>query len=180
MRGFVGLGGNRGARLAHLERGIRACRAAGWALNAVSSVWESPPAEGAAGGPFLNAVAEFDGPPTPEAWLATLQAAERAEGRRRIAPGESRTLDLDLLWIDGVERSSPELTVPHPRARMRPFVVFPWAEIAPELRPFRENGSLAECARNLRRAGGGALRRFELRLDALRPHAVAPAGKPPL
>ena len=59
---------------------------------------------------------------------------EGQAGRERTIPWGPRTLDLDLLWCDGVTCAAPELTLPHPRLLERQFVLAPLAEIAPDLR----------------------------------------------
>jgi 2-amino-4-hydroxy-6-hydroxymethyldihydropteridine diphosphokinase len=71
---------------------------------------------------------------TPESLLAKLQALEKESGRRpkRIL-NEPRPLDLDLIAFGGKTRTSQELTLPHPRAHQRRFVLQPLSEIAPDL-----------------------------------------------
>ena len=59
--------------------------------------------------------------------------AETAAGRVRAERWGPRTLDVDLLWIDGVTVDQPDLVVPHPRMWERAFVVVPLAELAPDL-----------------------------------------------
>jgi len=71
---------------------------------------------------------------TPESLLVKLQALEREFGRvpKRVR-NEPRSLDLDIVAFGTETRSSPELTLPHPRAHRREFVLGPLSEIAPEL-----------------------------------------------
>ena len=102
-----------------------------------SSLWRSPPVDCPPGSPdFINAVVAFTPLPhfTPETLLAELQALEREFGRRpKLVLNEARSLDLDLIaWGDEV-RNTPTLTLPHPRARLRRFVLLPLSELAPEL-----------------------------------------------
>jgi 2-amino-4-hydroxy-6-hydroxymethyldihydropteridine diphosphokinase len=61
-----------------------------------------------------------------------LMEVEAAFGRRRGRPNDARTLDLDLIAIDGIVRSSPDPVLPHPRAHLRAFVLAPLAEVAPD------------------------------------------------
>jgi 2-amino-4-hydroxy-6-hydroxymethyldihydropteridine diphosphokinase len=86
--------------------------------------------------PFLNAVAVFAprADETPESLLTKLQALEKQFGRApKKVHNEPRALDLDLIAFGGELRSTPALTLPHPRARQRPFVLEPLREIAPDL-----------------------------------------------
>lgn len=102
-----------------------------------SSCWRTVPVDCPPGSPFfLNAAAGFVPLPgeTPESLLAKLQALEREFGRRpKQVLNEPRPLDLDLIAFGTETRSSPELTIPHPRAHMREFVLGPLNEIAPEV-----------------------------------------------
>ncbi len=86
---------------------------------------------------FVNAVAGLwpHTGETPESLLAKLQALEREFGRRpRRVLNEPRPLDLDLIAFGEEQRATPELILPHPRARQRRFVLAPLAEIAPDWR----------------------------------------------
>ncbi len=102
-----------------------------------SSLWETAPVDCPPGTPrFVNAVVGIIVRPgeTPESFLAKLQQIELEFGRLRTGvPNEPRTLDLDLIAFGAEMRSTPELTIPHPRAHKRRFVLEPLAEIAPEL-----------------------------------------------
>ncbi len=137
LRAFLGLGSNLGDRWAHLRRAVDQLRAGGRApVVAVSRVYESSPV----GGPedqshFLNLVVELAlGPePDPHLLLRECHRLEAAAGRVRNVRWGPRTLDVDVLWIDGVVLDEPELTVPHPRWRERRFVMAPLAELAPDL-----------------------------------------------
>lgn len=104
-----------------------------------SSIWRSAPVDCPPHSPdFLNAAAAFHPLPgtTPESLLDQLQTWERLLGRqpKRIL-NEPRPLDLDLIAFGNQTRSSPHLTLPHPRAHLRRFVLEPLAEIAPLLTP---------------------------------------------
>ena len=104
-----------------------------------SSLWETAPVDCPPGAPpFLNAVVAFiaRGDATPERLLATLQAWEREFGRwPKQVLNEPRPLDLDLISFGPELRTAPELTLPHPRACLRRFVLAPLAEIAPDYVP---------------------------------------------
>ncbi len=102
-----------------------------------SSLWTSTPVDCPPGSPlFINAAAAISPPPdeTPETLLNKLQAIEKEFGRTaKKVLNEPRPLDLDLIaWGDRVIES-PALTLPHPRAHLRRFVLQPMAEIVPEL-----------------------------------------------
>lgn len=71
---------------------------------------------------------------TPESLLAKLQALELEFGRQpKLRINEARLLDLDLIAFASEMRSTPPLTLPHPRAHLRRFVLEPLHELAPEL-----------------------------------------------
>lgn len=82
---------------------------------------------------FINAAAEVSTTLEPLALLRALLALETAHGRERPFPNAPRVIDLDLLLYDDLELHDPELTLPHPRLHERGFVLFPLADIAPEL-----------------------------------------------
>ena len=136
-RAFVALGGNLGDRGAHLAAARAALDATdGVELVAASSEHETDPVGGPGGqGPFLNAVVELSVELGPRALLERLLAIEAARGRDRAREERwgPRTLDLDLLWMEGVDLREPDLVVPHPRLTSRAFVLAPLAELAPEL-----------------------------------------------
>ena len=102
-----------------------------------SSLWQSTPVDCPPGSPpFVNAAVAFEpaADETPESLLAKLQALEKEFGRRpKQALNEPRPLDLDLIVFGSEVRSTPQLTLPHPRAHLRRFVLEPLNEIAPAL-----------------------------------------------
>ncbi len=131
-RAFVALGSNLGDRAFELHRAVAALDE----LTATSSVYETDPVGGPTGqGPYLNMVVELETTRTPRQLLATCRALERTAERRRQMRWGPRTLDADLLWIDGVSVHERDLEVPHPRLFERPFVLAPLAELAPDLVP---------------------------------------------
>jgi 2-amino-4-hydroxy-6-hydroxymethyldihydropteridine diphosphokinase len=101
-----------------------------------SSLWRSAPVDCPPGSPwFVNAVVLLKPHPgeTPESLLEKLQALEREFGRRpKQVLNEARPLDLDLIAFGTVQRATERLTLPHPRAAARRFVLAPLAEIAPD------------------------------------------------
>jgi 2-amino-4-hydroxy-6-hydroxymethyldihydropteridine diphosphokinase len=69
---------------------------------------------------------------TPESLLASLQAIETQFARRRAEPNAARTLDLDLIDMDGLVRGTPDPVLPHPRTHLRAFVLLPLLDVAPD------------------------------------------------
>jgi len=100
-----------------------------------SSLYRSAPVGYDAQPDFINAVVQLETGLAAERLLAELQALEARHGRARSFRNAPRTLDLDLLLFGDARRSSPELTLPHPRMHERAFVLRPLLEIAPQL-PF--------------------------------------------
>lgn len=102
-----------------------------------SSLWQTTPVDCPPGSPkFLNAVIGFipRKDETPESLLVRLQALEKEFGRQpKQVLNEARALDLDLIAFGVETRSSAALTLPHPRAHERRFVLQPLSEIAPDL-----------------------------------------------
>ncbi len=148
-RAFLGLGTNLGNREAHLSEAIGTLRAAG-DLVAVSGLYETEPVGGPEQGAFLNLVVELDTSDSPEELLQRCRALEEAANRVRTVRWGPRTLDVDVLWMEGVTRESEELTVPHPRMFERRFVLEPLAELAPEL---VNDEVLAACLGTVERIG---------------------------
>ncbi len=136
-RAFLGLGSNLGDRWAHLRRAVDQLRGGGGVpVTAVSPVYETDPVGGPEGqGPYLNIVVELAVPARldPYLLLTECRRLEASAGRVRTVRWGPRTLDADVLWIDGVTLDDPELTVPHPRLWERRFVVAPLADLAPDL-----------------------------------------------
>jgi 2-amino-4-hydroxy-6-hydroxymethyldihydropteridine diphosphokinase len=101
-----------------------------------SSLWRSDPVDCPPGSPrFINAVVGLVPRPgeTPESLLKALQAMEKEFGRQpKLLLNEPRPLDLDLIAFGPATRHTEPLTLPHPRAHLRRFVLEPLAEIAPE------------------------------------------------
>ncbi|MBO4208411.1 2-amino-4-hydroxy-6-hydroxymethyldihydropteridine diphosphokinase [Micromonospora echinofusca] len=135
-RAVLAIGSNLGDRIGHLRSAADALRDS---ILVASGVYETPPWGDTDQPPYLNA-ALLVGDPTagPRDWLDRARAAEAAAGRtrdpeRRFGP---RTLDVDVIavWTDDGEpvlHDDPELTLPHPRAHLRAFVLRPWIDIQP-------------------------------------------------
>jgi 2-amino-4-hydroxy-6-hydroxymethyldihydropteridine diphosphokinase len=128
----LSVGSNVGDRLGHLQSAVDAFRR--WLL-AVSPVYQTPPWGPVAQDDYLNIVmlARDDGA-GPRDWLARARAAEDGAGRTRELRWGPRTLDVDVVAVDDVSSDDPELTLPHPRAAQRAFVLVPWLAVDPDAR----------------------------------------------
>lgn len=128
----LALGSNIGDRLANLQAGAdHLASAPGLRLSAVSAVFETTPVGGPAQPDYLNAVLLADSDLPARSILDHCQAAERALGRVRKERWGPRTLDVDLIACDDEVSSDPVLTLPHPRAHERAFVLAPWLDVDP-------------------------------------------------
>jgi 2-amino-4-hydroxy-6-hydroxymethyldihydropteridine diphosphokinase len=126
----LSIGSNVGDRLGHLQSAVDAMRQ--W-LRAVSPVYETEPWGPVAQDDYLNAVLLVtDAGARAADWLDRAQAAERTAGRTRETRWGPRTLDVDLVTVDDLRSDDPELTLPHPRAAQRTFVLVPWLAVDPE------------------------------------------------
>jgi 2-amino-4-hydroxy-6-hydroxymethyldihydropteridine diphosphokinase len=126
----VGVGANLGDRLATMRAAVRAMARVA-RVEATSRVFESAPVGGPPQRAFLNAAARVAYQGTPHDLLDALLRIEASLGRERRERWGPRTIDLDLLWIDGVVVDSPRLVVPHPRLEERAFALAPLIDVAP-------------------------------------------------
>ena len=128
----LALGSNLGDRLANLQAAVDAL-AAGPGLDqvAVSPVYETAPVGGPPQPDYLNAVLVAVTSLPPQAVLDRSRAAEAALGRARGPRWGPRTLDVDVIAYGNQISSDPELTLPHPRAHERAFVLAPWHDVDP-------------------------------------------------
>ena len=132
-RAFVGLGSNLGDRATLLRDAVEGLAAAGDVV-ALSALYETEPVGGPPGqGPYLNVVVELATADPPRRLLERCQALERVAARVRAERWGPRTLDADVLWVEGCTVDEPDLTVPHPRMWERRFVLQPLADLAPDL-----------------------------------------------
>lgn len=134
-RAFLGLGSNRGDRLAMLRQAAARLRALpGVRILRASSVYETAPL-GLTDQPwFLNQVLEVETTLDPHHLLAAVQEVEVSLGRRREVRWGPRTIDIDILLYADVTLRSPRLVLPHPALAHRRFVLMPLAELDPLLR----------------------------------------------
>lgn len=129
-RAFLGLGSNLGDQWALLREAVGSLSG----VVAVSPVYRTEPMGGPGGQqPYLNLVVELDTELTPRQLLGVCHRLESAADRVRAERWGPRTLDVDILWMDGTEIAEPDLEIPHPRMRQRRFVMAPLADIAPDV-----------------------------------------------
>ena len=119
-----------GDRAATVRGAVRALRDLARVL-AVSRVYETSPVGGPPQGDYLNAAVLLEWELAPETLLEALHGIEAHFGRVRDERWGARTLDLDVLWIEGRVVDTPRLTVPHPRLTERAFALLPLLEIVP-------------------------------------------------
>jgi 2-amino-4-hydroxy-6-hydroxymethyldihydropteridine diphosphokinase len=103
----------------------------GLRLVAVSRWYRSAPVPASGQPDYVNGMAALEGVIEPAALLACLQRAERGAGRVRGAANAARELDLDIIDMDRLLRDAPDPVLPHPRAHLRGFVLWPLRDVAP-------------------------------------------------
>ena len=133
-RAVLSLGANLGDRAGTLRQALVTLREHG--LVARSTLYETPPWGPVEQPPYLNAIAVVRGDRDAAGWLALAHELEQAAGRTRDVRFGPRTLDVDVVTVtadDGtpVLSTDPELTLPHPRAAERAFVLVPWLALDP-------------------------------------------------
>jgi 2-amino-4-hydroxy-6-hydroxymethyldihydropteridine diphosphokinase len=128
----IGLGANLGDRLGSLRSACDEIAKLG-TIRARSRVFETEPV-----GPpqplFLNAAVALETRLSPNDLMGALLDIERAMGRVRAEKDGPRTIDLDLLWVEGVTLQTEHVTVPHPRLKDRAFALAPLLDVAPAAR----------------------------------------------
>jgi 2-amino-4-hydroxy-6-hydroxymethyldihydropteridine diphosphokinase len=129
-RVVLALGSNLGDRLANLQGGVDfLCAGTGLRRCVVSPVYETSPVGGPDQGDFLNAVLLTSTALPARSILDRCHAAEAAFGRVRDVAWGPRTLDVDVIVCGDEISDEPALTLPHPRAHERAFVLAPWHDI---------------------------------------------------
>jgi 2-amino-4-hydroxy-6-hydroxymethyldihydropteridine diphosphokinase len=133
----IAVGSNLGDRAATFAAAVRMlAESDGIEVTAISTPIESvavrPDGEDAAAPVYLNAVVLVRTTLAPHALLTLLHGIEAEYGRVRDERWGDRTLDLDIIDYAGMQSSTADLTLPHPRAHERAFVLGPWAEVAPD------------------------------------------------
>ena len=131
MKAVVSLGANLGDPKANLDLAVALLREATEVI-AVSSYLQTKPVGGPEQPDYLNAVAIVESELPAKDLLAVLNGIETAMGRTREIHWGPRVIDLDLIQYGGLLVNEEKLTLPHPRAHERRFVLAPWFEIDPE------------------------------------------------
>lgn len=131
MKYVVALGANLGNRLEVLENAIGQINTFA-EVRSVSSFIETAPVGGPEQPDYMNGVLIAESDLTPEEFLIKLHEIENAAGRTREIRWGARTLDLDIIVAGEVIQDDVDLTLPHPRAHERAFVLQPWFEIEPD------------------------------------------------
>jgi 2-amino-4-hydroxy-6-hydroxymethyldihydropteridine diphosphokinase len=130
-RAYFSLGSNLGDREAYLRAALLQLTTLGPCR--VSGLYETDPWGPVAQNDFLNLVVEVETDLSPRELLAVIRELESAARREREVHWGPRTLDVDLVYMDGVTSSDPEILVPHPRWAERAFVMIPLGELRPDL-----------------------------------------------
>jgi 2-amino-4-hydroxy-6-hydroxymethyldihydropteridine diphosphokinase len=150
---IVALGSNLGDSQIILERAMDQLEKISDELLVRSSLWPTKPVDCPPGSPlFLNAVVQMvpHKNETPESLLSKLQELEKEFGRQpKKVVNEPRPLDLDLITFGNEICATDELTLPHPRAHLRRFVLQPLSEIAPDLVLTGQRKTVAELLNEL-------------------------------
>lgn len=153
-RAILALGGNLGDRKATIKAAIKDIKA----LDGVEVIATSPLYESFAAtenGPdesaprYLNGVIEIETTLKPGALLTAVRKIETEHGRVRLERWGSRTLDIDIITYGNLIKDGKRLTIPHPRAYQRAFVMVPWAAMDPSAR-LLGHGSVAALAEDLK------------------------------
>jgi len=147
VRAFLGFGSNLGDRHDLLAAAVDDLPE----KHAVSGLYETAPVGGPDQGSYLNLVVEIHTHLSPYDLLEACQELEQSAGRVRMERWGPRTLDVDVLLYGQLELEDPELTIPHPRMYERAFVLYPLAELAPELLP--DDWKLAVADQAIERRG---------------------------
>ena len=131
MRAVLSIGSNMDDRRALLQTVFDEFAAE---TVAASPIYSTPPWGVTDQDEFLNAVLIVDVEESPMELLRRGQALEQAAERVRVRHWGPRTLDVDIVQVEGVTSSEPELTLPHPYAHQRAFVLVPWLAADPDAR----------------------------------------------
>ncbi|ETT65831.1 2-amino-4-hydroxy-6-hydroxymethyldihydropteridine diphosphokinase [Paenibacillus sp. FSL H8-0457] len=133
---YIALGANLGDREGNLMEALeRLDEVPGIEVDRVSNLYETEPVGYVDQPMFLNMAAAVSTSLSPHELLAVMQQIEKQLGRVRHIHWGPRTVDLDLLWMEGRRLDTPDLVLPHPRMQERAFVLRPLADIVSELEP---------------------------------------------
>ncbi len=132
-RAALSLGGNLGEPRVALRGAVAGLAAhEGIEVRAVSGLWRTSALGGPAQPDYINAVVLIETSLNEWELLALAQELENAAGRVRAERWGPRTLDVDIIVVGDERSDDPALTLPHPRAHVRAFVLAPWAQVDPQ------------------------------------------------
>lgn len=154
----LGLGSSLGDRSSSIEKAIFALGSAPFVTAvAAAPLYETPPFGGPPQGDYLNSALLLRSALPPAELLALAVRVERSLGRIRPDPVRwgPRTIDVDVLWIEGEVVTEPDLSVPHPGLWERPFAVRPLVDVAPDARDPRTGALYSDAP-----AARSAIRRW--------------------
>ena len=150
---YIGVGSNIGDRARYLDSAVNAVRDLGEVI-ALSQVYDTEPCDvPSPQNRYLNMVVGLDTALSPIQLLDGMLAIERNHGRIRTVRNAPRTLDLDILFYGSLKIDSPRLTVPHPRAHDRAFVLVPLSDVAPSLQHPTVNRTISELCADVSTSG---------------------------
>lgn len=130
---YLALGSNVGDRAASLDRARSELQTQGVTIRRASSIEETEPWGVREQPTFLNQVLEVDFQGDPRQLLASAKAVESVVGRRQRFRWGPREIDIDILLFDDLRLEEPDLVIPHPRLRERPFLLALLRELRPDL-----------------------------------------------
>ena len=148
MRAVIALGSNLGDRESYIQSALKEM-ATFLTIERVSTLIETEPVGGPSQGDYLNAVVLGECELEAEELLKKLMEIEKNLGRVREEINGPRTIDLDIISIGDLVIQSENLSLPHPRAHLRRFVLEPWLEVDPEAQ-LVGRGSVKELLRSIK------------------------------
>lgn len=146
---YLGLGTNLGNRELALVNAVNSLKKAGFFISKWASIYETPPWGVEEQPAFLNTVIGGFWEKSPMELLICLLEIEKFLGRKRLEKWGPRAIDIDILSFGKVIMDRQRLTLPHPYAHQRAFVLVPWAEIAPAFILPGQHLSIAELLAQL-------------------------------
>lgn len=163
MFAIISIGSNLGNRQEYLQYAVdKISSLPNSLITKVSSIYETQPQMLLDQPLFFNAVLELETNLTPSNLLSSLKEIELGANRERTIPNGPRTLDIDIVSCDNVNLDDSELSLPHPRAHLRQFVLLPWLEID-EFATLESFGLVKDISAQL--GDQGVVRIPELRLN---------------
>lgn len=135
---YLSLGSNKGLRPNNIKKAVRLLDECGLRVCDMSALYETTPVSKVPQRDFINACVRVETSFPPRKVLEVVQHIEHVMGRDRSRPKRKgyerpRIIDIDILLYDDIVLHTRRLTIPHPRMHMRPFVLEPLADIAPDI-----------------------------------------------